>query len=240
MVGDGDVADQVPAHPLHRLAEPADRVEHEEREERTDVADHHVVGEGGDERAEREEDGGHEREPEVADEHHRQLRVPVGAKQDAEEPGEGDHEQDEDETSQELPEHDLADAHRGGEQQLVGAGALLLREHPHGDRRYDEDEQHREIVEEGCDHHLVQVEARQHLGVPHHAVDLQRLVEGEEERVEEVAREREVRREQHVGDGRREIGPEFLARDGEDVAHRAPPPSSRPPRWRATRPPSRG
>src|SRR5205085_8626908 len=52
-----------------------------------------------------------------------------------------------------------------------------------------------EVVQEGDDHHLVQVEAGEHLRVPHHAVHLQGLVEGDEQRVEEVAGERQVGRE---------------------------------------------
>src|SRR5262249_14295336 len=90
--------------------------------------------------------------------------------------------------------------------------------------------------EERSHDHLVQVEPRQHLRVPHHRVELKRLVERREEREEEVAGEREIRGEQDVRDRRREVRTELLARDGEDVPHRyasasaarAPSPASRP------------
>src|SRR5262249_55483513 len=87
--------------------------------------------------------------------------------------------------------------------------------------RDDEDQQHRHVVEQGTDHHLVQVEALEHLRVAHHAVDGERLVERGEERVEEVAGEREEDRDQHVGDGRREVRPQLAPGDGQRVAHQA-------------------
>ena len=132
------------------------------------------------------------------------------------------------EAAEELAGDDLADPHRGGEQQLVGAGALLLGEHAHGDRRHDEDEQHRHVVEQGPDHHLVQVEALQHLRIAHHAVDGERLVERGEQGVEEVAREGEEGGQQHVGHRRREVRADLATGDREDVAHQAEaPPSAR-------------
>src|SRR5207248_11176931 len=138
---------------------------------------------------------------------------------------------------QELTEHDRALAHGLGEVEIVGAGALLLGEHAHADRRHDDDEQLRHVVEERDVDHLVQVEAREHLRVAaHHAVHLQGLVEGGEEGEEEVAGERQVGGEEHVGDRGGEVRAQLPPGDGEDVAHahvsvaaaaRAPSPVSR-------------
>jgi hypothetical protein len=222
VIRDGEVLDdRLEPGDRDRLAHPAHGVEDQQREQRADVGHHHVVGERGDERADGEKRDGHEQEARVAGEHELHLGVAVGEQQQSEETGQQHHEDDQREAAQELPEHDVRDADGRREQQLVRAGALLFGKEPHGDGRHDEDQQHRHVLEQRPDHHLVQVEALEHLGLAHHPVDHEHLIEGGEQRVEEVAAQRQERRHEHPGDGRGEVRAQLAARDRERRSHQA-------------------
>src|SRR6185436_10550165 len=53
-------------------------------------------------------------------------------------------------------------------------------------------------------------------------------IEVEEQRVEEEAEHQREEADDDVGDGRREVGAQLLAGDGQDVIHGPPPPARRP------------
>ena len=129
-----------------------------------------------------------------------------------------------------LGERDLVRPQAAGEQQLVGAVRALLREHAHGHQRQHHQEEQAEVL--GRRHeHLVQhvdlaghgalVEARR--GHALGLVDEQELVVADQVLEEVDAGERDVDREHHVRDRRREQLAQLLLRErGEPADHGVP------------------
>ncbi len=74
-------------------------------------------------------------------------------------PGQGEHQRDEAERTQEFTGDDLADAQRRRQQQLERAEPLLLGEGAHGDHGDEDHQHHGEVVEQRRDHEFVQVES---------------------------------------------------------------------------------